>query len=110
MATGGAPLWFPHSGHAEWLLIALASIVHVAIASATGRSSYAVLAAIGLLLVTTHFVHAWFGAPLIPYLFEFEEASEDQPWAGALLYAGYGLVLMLLGLWLARRRGLAEPV
>jgi hypothetical protein len=25
------------------------------------------------------------------------------------MYAAYGLALMLLGLWLARRRGLAEP-
>ena len=39
-----------------------------------------------------------------------EEAPARHPWAAALTYAGYGLLLMLLGLWLARRRHQAEPV
>ncbi len=110
LTIGGALLWFWHSSDTEWILIALASLVYVAIASGLGRSSYAVLAAFGLFLATTHFADKWFNEPFIPFLYGFDgESDGSSTWAAALLYAGYGLVLMLLGLWLARRRGLAEP-
>jgi hypothetical protein len=105
---GEAFLWFWHSSTTDWLLIALASLVYVALASGLGRSSYAVLAAIGLFLSTTHFVFKWFATPFVPF-FRSEEPPAGHPWAAALMYAGYGLVLMLLGLWLAHRRGMAEP-
>jgi hypothetical protein len=109
LTMGGAVLWFWHSTTADWLLITLASLVYVAIASGLGRSSYAVLAAIGLFLSTTHFVFKWFVTPFVPFFFRSEEPPAGHPWAAALMYAGYGLVLMLLGLWLAHRRGMAEP-
>jgi hypothetical protein len=108
LTMGGALLWFWHSSDTDWILIALASLVYVAIASGLSRSSYAVLGAFGLLLTTTHFVDKWFVPPPVPF-FYFEESSADRAWATALSYAVYGLVLMLLGLWLARRRGAAEP-
>jgi hypothetical protein len=84
-------------------------------ASVLERSSYAVLAAVSLLLTTTNFVEKWFDAVPFPLNFLFyvigfdEEPSTRHPWASALLYAAYGLVLMALGLWLARRRGMPEP-
>ena len=113
LTVGGALLWFSHSSDTDWILIALASLLYVAIASGLGRSSYAVLAAIGLLLATTHFVDKWFAAVPFPlvFLLGFTGGSggASHPWAAALSYAVYGLVLMLLGLWLARRRGVAQP-
>ena len=108
LTMGGGLLWFWHSGDTDWILITLASLVYVAIASGLGRSSYAVLAAIGLFLSTTHFVFKWFASPIVPFYYEGPPAS--HPWAAALSYAVYGLVLMLLGMWIARRRGAAEPV
>jgi hypothetical protein len=107
LTMGGALVTFWHTSDAEWILVGLASLVYVAIASGLARSSYAVLAAVGLFLATTHFVVKWF----VPFEFTFfgDETPPSHPWAAALLYAAYGLVLMLLGLWLARRRGEPEP-
>ena len=65
------------------------------------------LAAIGLFLSTTHWVFKWFATPFVPFFYQGPPAA--HPWAAALTYAAYGLVLMLLGLWLAHRRGMAEP-
>jgi hypothetical protein len=108
LTIGGALLWFSHSSDTDWVLIGLASLLYVSIASGLGRSSYAVLGAIGLLLTTTHFVDKWFLTPFIPFFSGYDSES-GQAWAAALMYAGYGLVLMLLGLWLARRRQPPEP-
>jgi hypothetical protein len=111
LTIGGALVWFSHSSDTDWILIGLASLLYVAIASGLGRSSYAVLGALGLFLTTTHFVDKWFVTPFIPFFGGFAGGSGgSRTWAAALMYAGYGLVLMLLGLWLARRRGMAEPV
>jgi len=107
LTMGGALLWFWHSSDTDWILIALASLVYVAIASGLGRSSYAVLAAIGLFLSTTHWVFKWFATPFVPFFYQGPPAA--HPWAAALRYATYGFLLMLLGLWLAHRRGMAEP-
>jgi hypothetical protein len=109
LTIGGALLWFSHTSDTDWVLIGLASLLYVWIASGLGRSSYAVLGAFGLLLTTTHFVDKWFGPVPFPFRVFFEESTDDQPWAIALSYAVYGFVLMLLGLWLARRRQPPEP-
>jgi hypothetical protein len=113
LTIGGALLWFSHTSDTDWVLIGLASLLYVWIASGLGRSSYAVLGAFGLLLTTTHFVDKWFDYVPVPFFFFFfphyDESTNARPWAVALSYAVYGLVLMLLGLWLARRRQPAEP-
>jgi hypothetical protein len=113
LTIGGALLWFSHSSDTDWVLIGLASLLYVWIASGLGRSSYAVLGAFGLLMMTTHFVDKWFGSVPFPFVFFFgffnDESGNVRPWAQALSYAAYGLVLMLLGLWLARRRQPPEP-
>jgi hypothetical protein len=113
LTIGGALLWFSHSSNTDWVLIGLASLLYVWIASGLGRSSYAVLSAFGLLLTTTHFVAQWFGLPPFPFFlffgFFYDESANVRPWAQALSYAVYGVLLMLLGLWLARRRQPPEP-
>jgi hypothetical protein len=107
LTIGGALLTFWHSSDTDWILIGLASAAFVLIASGLGRSSYAVLAAIGLFLTTTHFVLKWFGPKDVGF---FSAGEPGRPWAAALSYALYGVVLMLIGMWLARRRAPAEPV
>jgi len=109
VAIGGALLTFWNKTDTDWILIALVSLAYILIASGRGRSSYAVLAAFGLFLVTTHFVFKWFFTFTLSFFGE-EPETHNHPWAAALSYAVYGLVLMLFGLWLARRRGQAEPV
>lgn len=107
LTIGGALLYFWHSSDTDWILIGIAALVYVVIASGLGRSSYAVLGAFGLFLTTTHFVDKWLASTPLPFFSD--GSSNDRPWARALVYAGYGAVLMLLGLWIARRRQPAEP-
>ncbi|HEX7310835.1 MAG TPA: hypothetical protein VF232_06610 [Gaiellaceae bacterium] len=108
LTIGGALLTFWHSSNFDWIMIAIASVLYVLLGSAIGRSSYAVLGAFGLFLVTSHFAFKWF----LPFRISFfgEEPETTRPWAAALSYAVYGLFLMLLGVWIARRRGAAGPV
>ena len=108
LTIGVALLTFWHTSDTDWMLVGLASLAYVALAGGLGRSSYAVFGAFGLFLTTTHFAVKWF----VPFTISFlgEEQREDHPYAAILMYAGYGLVLMLLGIWLARRRGAPEPV
>jgi hypothetical protein len=105
LTIGGGVLWFWHSSTTDWILIAIASLVYVAFAAALERSSYAVLAAIGLFLTTAHFVEKW-ATFSIPF---FGDGTTEKPWLRALLFAAYGAVLMLLGLWVSRRRGENTP-
>jgi hypothetical protein len=108
LTIGGALLTFWHSSDFDWIVIAIASVLYVLLGSGIGRSSYAVLGAFGLFLVTSHFVFKWFLSFDISFFGEERESS--QPWAAALSYAVYGLVLMLLGVWIARRRAAAVLV
>ena len=50
LLIGGGLLWFWHGGNIEWTLIAIASVVYVFFSQLVGRSSWAVLGAVGLLL------------------------------------------------------------
>ena len=108
LTIGGALLTFWHSSSFEWIVIAIASVLYILLGSGIGRSSYTVLGAFGLFLVTSHFVFKWF----LPFRISFfsEESETTKPWAAALSYAVYGLFLMLLGMWIARRRGAAVAV
>jgi hypothetical protein len=99
LTIGGALLWFSHSSNTDWILIGLASLLYVWIASGLGRSSYAVLGAFGLLLATTHFVNEWFAAPFVPFFGGFFGSSESGRAGGA------GLVLA----GDRRGRGMTEP-
>jgi hypothetical protein len=102
LTLGGGLLYVWHSSNTDWVLIAFASLVFIALAASFRRSSYAVLGAIGLFLATSHFVDEWFGSPILPFFFG-ANGPDDNPVAQALSYAVLGGVLMLIGLWLARR-------
>ena len=59
LAIGGGLLWFFHDGNFDWILIAVAALLYVALGDALVRSSWVVFAAWGLLQVTTHFAEKW---------------------------------------------------
>ena len=81
-----------------WILIGLVALAYLGVARSTGRSAWAVVGALGLLLVTTHFVDEGDAVvatlPVVP--FEVEEGGLEL-WQTALVYLGLGVVYVLLG-------------
>jgi hypothetical protein len=116
VAIGGGLLWFFHEGDLDWILIALAALAYIVLGERLLRSSWVVLGAWALLQTTTHFAEKWATIDFFPlfyfvpfFLFAgaFEGFDGEEPsreWLGPLLYLGYGLLLMALGVFLARRR------
>jgi hypothetical protein len=116
LAIGGGLLWLFHDGDFDWVLIGVAALLYVALGDALVRSSWVVFAAWGLLQVTTHFADKWadvgalsffpLGILLFPFFGydEFGEEHKGHAWAGPLSYAVLGLVLIGIGLLIARRR------
>ena len=81
-----------------WVLIALVALAYLAVARSSGRSVWAVVGALGLLLVTSHFVDqtdALLGlVPLLPFE---PDGGGLELWQTALVYAGLGVAYVLLG-------------
>ena len=59
LTIGGGLLWFFHHGDFDWILIGVAALLYIALGDRLVRSSWVVLAAWGLLQVTTHFAERW---------------------------------------------------
>jgi hypothetical protein len=116
LAMGGGLLWLFHDGDFDWVLIGVAALLYVALGDALVRSSWVVFAAWGLLQVTTHFADKWadvgalsffpLGILLFPFFGydEFGEEHKGHAWAGPISYAVLGIVLIGIGLLIARRR------
>jgi hypothetical protein len=117
LTIGGGLLWFFHDGDWDWVLVAIAGVVYIALADRLGRSSWAVLGAWGMLQTAAHFGEKWselgglaFAAfYLFPFVLidAYSEGFEERamhPWASALVFALTGLVFIAIGLLLARRR------
>ena len=86
-------------GNAGWVLVGLLSIAYVAGAYAFGRSSYAVLGAIGILATTTYFIQD--GLSFISFIVPYEVGEPGggtDPWQIALYYVCAGLLILGLGL------------
>ncbi len=86
-------------GDAGWILVGLLSIAYVAGAHAFGRSSYAVLGAVGILATTTYFIEdglSFVGA-FVPLDVGEAEGGID-PWEIAFYYVLAGLLILALGL------------
>jgi hypothetical protein len=103
LAIGEALFYFRQHGELGWTLIALGALAYVLAARVLGRPSYAVLGAIGILVVTSHWLGKWIGlvAPL-PLIGPSGIDQRPQPWQMALGYLAVGLVLMLLGVLVLR--------
>ena len=97
---GGSLLWFWHGGNFEWMLIVIAALLYVRFSQAVGRSSWAVLGALGLLFASVHFALEWTHVRLI---FFSGGSGEDRPWVSPLVFTCLGAVLVGLGLALGRR-------
>lgn len=117
LTIGGGLLWFFHDGDFDWILVAIASLLYIALGSRLMRSSWVVLGAWGLLQVTTHFADKWGGTSLgdffpfsfllFPFFgFGFDESGNgpDHVWAAPVSYAVLGFVFVGIALLIARRR------
>jgi len=102
LLIGGSLLYWWHSSTLDWILIALVSLVYVAVAYGSKRSSWAVLATLGLFAVTTHFSDTWSHNHVTPSP---EAVSALNGWVPPLVFAVLGGVLVALGL----RRGGRGP-
>jgi hypothetical protein len=102
LLIGGSLLYWWHTEDWQWALIAVAALGYVRIAIISGRSSWAVLGALGLLAPATHFTLGWIGGG-----FSFFDDDEGTPriWVPLVVYAVTGFILVALGLLAARRRG-----
>ena len=93
---GGVLLDWWHSSDTQWALISAAALVYVAVAYATKRSSWAVLATIGYLGATLHYL---FG----DIVGTVEAGRTPTGWSPIVAFACLGFWFVLLGL-LGRRR------
>jgi hypothetical protein len=114
LTIGGGLLWFFHDGDFDWILIAVAGLLYVALGSGLQRSSWVVLGAWGMLQTAGHFADKWSSITeeLFPlfYVFPFVISLDgfggehEHEWAGPLTFAVTGLVFIGIALYLARRR------
>lgn len=104
---GGSLFYWWHSTDTDWSLISIAAIVYVGIAYASKRSSWAVLATLGLIGAGSHFATAWSHKSSYSVgVGGLNVSSSLQGWVPALVFAFVGFLLVVLGL--ASRHG-AEP-
>jgi hypothetical protein len=104
LAIGGAVLYLWHSSWWQWLLVGIISLLFFSFAAGLDRSSYAVLAAVGLFLMWSHFVEDWVDSSLSPSLVFGNGEGQPHVWLQALLYILFGIVLVGFGLWFERRQ------
>jgi hypothetical protein len=120
LTIGGGLLWFFHHGDFDWIAIAVAALLYIALGDRLLRSSWVVLAAWGLLQVTTHFAEKWaevgflaffpFGLLFFPFFgFSTNQGSKEHAWAAPLSYALLGLVFIVIAQLIVRRRRGAIP-
>jgi hypothetical protein len=103
LSVGGGILWFWHEHTWEWLLVLIVSLSYIAVARSLGRSSYAVLGALGLAGTATYFIERWFSlGSLVPF-FPAEPDTADK-WGRPLVYLALGIVFIILGLLVERGR------
>ena len=104
---GGALLDWWHSGDWHWALICVASLVFVAIAHGTGRSSWAVLGTFGLLLASARFAIEWTHVDVQSMVDSALGGNAPGPppreWVPSLVFAFTGFLLVALGLRGRRR-------
>ena len=102
LTIGGGLLWFFHGGDFDWAVIGVVAVLYIALGDRLLRSSWVVLAAWGLLQVTTHFAERF--ANVRFFAFFGNEQSRQHTWAAPLSYAALGLVFIVIAQLLARRR------
>ena len=120
LAIGGGLLWFFHSSDWDWVFVAIAGLIYIALADRFVRSSWAVLGAYGLLQTTTHFASKWASTEFFPFFYFFPFAFltlgdgnyEEDPghlWAGPVAFGVLAFVFIAIGVFLVRRRRALPP-
>jgi hypothetical protein len=115
LTIGGGLLWFFHGGDFDWILIAVAGLIYIALGDRLVRSSWAVLGGWGILQAAAHYADKWadINGVLFPFVFLFPfgfsfdggyGGEPRHPWAGPLVFAFAGFALVGIALLLARRR------
>lgn len=98
LLIGGAALWLLDGGDFGWVVIGIVALGFVGLARAFGRSVWAVVGALGLLLVVTHFVDESDAlVRLVPFVPLEADGDGLETWQIALVYMGLGVVYALLG-------------
>jgi hypothetical protein len=106
---GGSLLFFWHSGDFKWALLAIGALVFISVAASTGRSSWAVLGTVGLLLSAGHFAIEWSRVGFSIVFAGVVPSSGPRGWVAPLVYAFVGFLLVALGLIVGRRRAQLRP-
>jgi hypothetical protein len=101
--VGGSLLFFWHSGDLKWALLAVGGLVFVSVAASTGRSSWAVLGTVGLMLSAGHFAIEWTRLGFSTFFGGVNPSSGPRGWVPPLVYAFVGFLLVALGLLVGRR-------
>jgi hypothetical protein len=119
LTIGGGLLWFFHDGDFDWVLIGIAGLVYFALGERVRRSSWVVFGGWAVLQTASHFAAKWsdIAGAFFPFLYVFPFAfsygfgDEDKhhQWAAPLVFATAGLLLIGIGLWIARRRRASIP-
>ena len=96
-----------------WALGGLIALAYIAVARVLARSTYAVIGAIGVLVVGSHFIEKWYSSISLPFFFE--GSADAAKWKGPLSYLVLGLILVVLGLIVERgvrlrRRGTSPTI
>jgi hypothetical protein len=101
---GGALLYWWHTTDWQWALICLAALAYVGIAQSTDRSSWAVLATVGLLAASVHFAVEWTHVNFhLTNLLGGGSVVGGRFWVPSLVLAFTGFLLVALGLRGRRR-------
>jgi hypothetical protein len=101
---GATLLHWWHASDTDWALISAVSLVYVAIAYMTKRSSWAVLATIGFLGATVHYLVSTAGSTSIGGAGFNVSVPSISGWSPSVAFACLGFWLVLLGLAGRRRR------
>jgi len=100
MLIGGSLLYWWHTSDADWALVSVTALVYVWIAYASRRSSWAVLATLGLIAAGAHFAGEWSHGSINVST---STVPSVRGWVPSLVFAFVGFLLVTLGL--ASRRG-----
>jgi hypothetical protein len=98
LLVGGALLYWWHSTDLDFALVAVTGVVYVFVAGWTRRSNWAVLGIAGFLAAFGHFADRW--AHEVS-----SSAVTIRDWVPPVVFGVVGFFIVLLGLFLARRRG-----
>jgi hypothetical protein len=103
--VGGALFHWWHTSDTDWALISVAALAYVGLARLTKRSSWAVLAAVGLVAAGTHFAVEWSKTTSSA-----TGIVSPRDWVPYAVFAFVGFLLLGLGLRAGGRpRGVGPP-